>query len=79
MTRDQHVHQQVLHQSHAQQANSQLKVLLPVHHVLQGIYVVIKPKPVKPHAFMDSILILLLLLMSVKHVLTVINVLRMQF
>jgi hypothetical protein len=79
VTRDRHVHQQVLHQSHAQLANFQLKVLLPVHHALQVIYAVIKLKQVKLHAFMDSILILLLPLMSVKYVLTVINALRMQF
>jgi len=52
-----HVHQQALHLSHAQLANSQLKALLPVHHVLLGIYVAIKLKQAKLLAYMDSIYI----------------------
>lgn len=77
--RGHHVHQQVLHLQHVLLANSQLKALLPAHHVLVGIYAAIKLKPVKLHASMDSILILLLLLMYVKHVQTVINALKLQF
>jgi hypothetical protein len=77
--RGRHVHQQALHLSHAQLANSQLKVLLPAHHALLGIYAAIKLKQVKLLVYMASILILLLLLMYVKHVQTVINALRMQF
>jgi hypothetical protein len=77
--RGHHVHQQVLHLQHALLTNSQLKALLPVHHVRLGIYAAIKLKPVKLLVFMDSTLILLLLLMYVKHAQMDINAMKRQF
>jgi hypothetical protein len=70
--------QQVLYLWLAQLDNSLLRVSLHAHHVLQGIYAAIKHRQVRLLAFMDSILILLLLQMFAKHVQMVINALRMQ-